>query len=313
MSGSPVGRTFRALGTTAVVLADRPDHLDAATAAARAEIDAVDTACSRFRSDSELSRLVDARGTTVVVSPLLAEALTVAFDAARATDGLVDPTIASSLRAWGYDRDFVALPPGLPPLGVALQAVPGWHTVHFDPATRSVLVPTDVELDLGATGKGLAADRAARAAAKAADSGVLVSIGGDIAVSGPAPEGGWDIRITDDHAEGPDDADGPVVSISTGGLATSSTTVRRWTRGEVVVHHIIDPRCGRAADPWWRTVSVSAASCAEANAASTAAIVLGPSAEAWLASRGLPARLVHVDGTVATVAGWPADDEGVDP
>ena len=308
MSGEPSARTFRALGTTVVVLVDRLGHLDDAVNAATAEIDAVDRACSRFRPDSELSRLSGSRGATVEVSPVLADALTVAFDAAHATDGLVDPTIATSLRAWGYDRDFVTIPPGLPPLALALHAVPGWRTVDFDPAARTIRVPDDVELDLGATGKGLAADRAAEAATRATGRGVLVSIGGDIAVAGPTPEGGWDVRITDDHASGPD-AEGPVVSIESGGLATSSTTVRRWNRGEVTVHHIIDPRTGRPADPWWRTASVVAARCAQANAASTAAIVLGPSAEAWLAERGFPARLVHVDGTVTAVAGWPADEE----
>jgi FAD:protein FMN transferase len=307
VSDAPSSRTFRALGTTVVVLADRPDAIDEAARVAGAEIDAVDRACSRFRPDSELSRLLDAPGTTLEVSDLLAEALTVAFDAARATDGLVDPTIAGSLKRWGYDRDFSAIPPGLPPLDVALRAVPGWRTVRFDAADRRVTVPEDVEIDLGATGKGLAADRAAAAAADAAGCGVLVSIGGDISVAGSPPDGGWDIRIADDHASGAH-ADGPVVSIDSGGLATSSTTVRRWTRGGVVAHHIIDPRSGRPADEWWRTASVVAASCAQANAASTAAIVLGPSAEPWLAERGLPARLVHLDGTAVTVASWPADE-----
>jgi thiamine biosynthesis lipoprotein len=312
VSNAPPSQTFRALGTTVVVLTDRADRLEAAVAAARAEIDAVDLACSRFRADSELSRLLDDPGATVEVSPLLAQALTAAFDAAHATDGLVDPTIASSLRAWGYDRDFVTIPAGLPPLTVDLRAVPGWRTVRFDPAARMIRVPPDVELDLGATGKAFAADRSAVAAAAVVGCGVLVSIGGDIAVAGTPPDGGWDIRITDDHAAGPD-AEGPVVAISSGGLATSSTTVRRWTRGEVTVHHIIDPRTGGPAEPWWRTVSVAGATCAQANAASTAAVVLGPSAESWLTERGFPARLVHVDGTVATVAGWPADDSDEEP
>jgi thiamine biosynthesis lipoprotein len=305
-------RTFKALGTTVVVLTDRPDHLEEAVTAAAAEIDAVDLACSRFRPDSELSRLLELLGTAVEISPLLTDALIVAFEAAASTDGLVDPTIATSLRAWGYDRDFVAVPSDLPPLDVPLRAVPGWRTVRFDPEAHTVQLPTDVELDLGATGKGLASDRAATAAAAAAGCGVLVSIGGDIAVAGPVPDGGWDIRITDDHAVGPD-ADGPVVSLSSGGLATSSTVVRRWNRGQITAHHIIDPRTGRPADPWWRTASVVASTCARANAASTAAIVLGPSAPDWLSERGLPARLVHVDGDVTTVAGWPADDEAPTP
>jgi thiamine biosynthesis lipoprotein len=180
--------------------------------------------------------------------------------------------------------------------------------VQFDPRRRTVLVPIDVELDLGATGKGMAADRASLAATSAAGCAVLVSVGGDIAVAGPARPGGWEVRIADDHSHDPD-GDGPVVAIASGGLATSSTTVRRWNRGGVAVHHIIDPRTGRPASPRWRTVSVAAASCAQANAASTAAVVLGAEAVTWLTERALPARLVHLDGTVTTVAGWPADAE----
>jgi thiamine biosynthesis lipoprotein len=100
-----------------------------------------------------------------------------------------------------------------------------------------------------------------------------------------------------------------VVAIRDGGLATSSTTARRWQRGGDVLHHILDPRTGLPAAPVWRTVSVAAASCADANTAATAAVIRGRQAPAWLASLGLPARLVEPDGTVLTVAGWPADPE----
>jgi len=290
-----------------VVLVDDPRTAGLALAAAQREVEAVDRACSRFRSDSELSRLLQNPRIPTAVSPLLAAALSTSFAAAEATGGLVDPTIAAALRTWGYDVDFAAMPADLPPLAMTLGAVPGWRTVRFDPTTRTVVVPRDVDLDLGATGKGLAADRAAAAAAVAAGCSTLVSIGGDIAVAGPPRRGGWEVRITDDHRADPVEADGPVVSIRSGGLATSSTTVRRWTRGGTVVHHIIDPRTGHPADTCWRTASVAAATCAEANAASTAAIVLGPDAPEWLAARGLPARLVAGDDRVTTVAGWPAD------
>jgi thiamine biosynthesis lipoprotein len=90
-------------------------------------------------------------------------------------------------------------------------------------------------------------------------------------------------------------------------LATSSTTVRRWRAGEADVHHIVDPRSGAPAEEVWRTVSVAARTCVEANTASTAAIVRGEAALAWLERCGLPARLVRRDGTVATTCGWPAE------
>jgi thiamine biosynthesis lipoprotein len=96
-----------------------------------------------------------------------------------------------------------------------------------------------------------------------------------------------------------------VVAIRDGGLATSSTAARRW-RGSDVAHYILDPSTGAPAAPFWRTVSVAAASCAFASAASTAAMIRGRRARDWLASLRLPARLVTLDGHVYTVAGWPA-------
>ena len=107
----------------------------------------------------------------------------------------------------------------------------------------------------------------------------------------------------EDVPEGP----ATVVAITSGGLATSSTTARRWRRGGNVLHHILDPRTGLPPAPVWRTISVTAATCADANAASTAAIIRGAQAPGWLAATGLPARLVGVSGRVETVAGWPAE------
>jgi thiamine biosynthesis lipoprotein len=72
------------------------------------------------------------------------------------------------------------------------------------------------------------------------------------------------------------------------------------------MHHILDPRSGEPARTPWRTVSVAAATCADANVASTAAIVLGDDAPGWLAERNLPARLVRLDGTVSVQGGWPS-------
>jgi thiamine biosynthesis lipoprotein len=162
-----------------------------------------------------------------------------------------------------------------------------------------------VQLDLGATAKAFAADRVARHVAAALDCGVLVSLGGDIAVDGPAPTDGWSVRVTDDHAAG-DEAPGQTVSLRSGGLATSSTTVRRWSQGRETRHHVLDPTTGLPTAGPFRTVSVTAASCVDANTASTAALVLGDAAPAWLAERLLPARLTFHDGRVLCIAGWPA-------
>jgi thiamine biosynthesis lipoprotein len=116
------------------------------------------------------------------------------------------------------------------------------------------------------------------------------------------------VRVTDDHAAGPE-APGQTVTIRSGGLATSSTTVRAWAVGGRRMHHIIDPATGEPAQSCWRTVSVAAASCVDANTASTAAIIRGAAALPWLRDAGLPARMVREDGSVETTAGWP-DDPG---
>jgi thiamine biosynthesis lipoprotein len=293
---------WTALGTTARVVT-AADALDVAVAAVERELHAVDLACSRFRDDSELVTLARCHDTTFVAGPTLVAALVAALRAARITDGAVDPTGGASIRSLGYDRDFASVSDDPQPF-VAV-AMPGWACVRVDEATRTIRLPRGVDLDLGATAKAFAADRAAAAAAAAAGAGVLVSLGGDIAVAGAAPEGGWPVRVDDDHRAALDQP-GHVVSIEAGGLATSSTTVRAWQRGAERVHHIVDPATGRPAVSPWRTVSVLARTCTDANTAATATFVKGAAGEAWLSGTGLPARLVAHDGEVTTVNGWPA-------
>jgi thiamine biosynthesis lipoprotein len=271
---------------------------------------------SRFRSDSEISAM-PAAGGRFTVSAGLAEAISIALAAARWTGGLVDPTVGGPLCALGYDRDFVLIgnEPSGSEDGPAPAGVPGWRAVRL--TGRQLDLAAGVQLDLGATGKGLGADRAATAACAAARlGGVLVSLGGDMKVAGQPPAGGWPVLVADDHrCNGTGGPDKPVqlVLISTGALATSSISCRQWQHGGQSMHHILDPRTGRPAAGPWRTVSVAAASCAEANAAATAAIVSGHGAEDWLAGTGLPARLVAANGTVQKINGWPAADGGVLP
>ncbi|QEC50862.1 FAD:protein FMN transferase [Baekduia soli] len=303
MSAASATATWTALGTTASVTVTDPGALAAARSAVHDELEAIDAACSRFDERSELSRLNARAGRTTHVGPLLLEALETALRAARLTGGLVDPTIGAALVLAGYDEDFVRLPTG-PRRPLRAVRVAGWQTVALDAESATVTVPRGVLLDLGATAKALAADRAAAAAARCApQAGVVVNLGGDLAVAGRPPPGGWAVRVTDDHRAGPG-APGQTVSVRSGGLATSSTTVRRWAGDR---HHVLDPATGLPAAGCWRTASVAAATCVDANIASTAAIILGRDAEAWLARHDLPARLVDGEGAACAVGAWPAE------
>jgi FAD:protein FMN transferase len=359
---------FKALGTGVRVLATNPAALSRAVAAVESELAAIDLACSRFRDDSELSRLNRLGGGAVEVSPLLFAALEAAVRACRMTGGAVDPTMGRAIRILGYDRDFsqldrISSPPpstcdggdsspsplmwdggdsspspltwdgggsspspltwdggGSSPspstgegrgggaaeqINIIVQPAAGAGVIEMDRSTRTVRVHGGHEIDLGATAKALAVDRAARAAHAAAGCGVLVSVGGDLATAGDSPREGWPILVADDHAA-PLDSAGEVISLRSGALATSSTTVRRWRHRGIVRHHILDPRTGISTREHWRTVSVVARTCVDANTAATAAVVWGEAAIGWLGEHRLPARLVEVDGSVTYVAGWPA-------
>jgi thiamine biosynthesis lipoprotein len=300
---------FPALGTTATLAVTQRARLAAARTVVDAEIAACDRACSRFRSDSDLSRLNAGRGRPVAVSSRLVDDLLAGLRAARLTDGAVDPTVGKALISLGYDRDFPLVAAARPAPIVTFAPVAGWRCLTVDARKGLARVPAGVAVDLGATAKARCADLAASAAAARAGCGVLVSLGGDVAVAGPPPTGGWKVRVADDaSASAEAGAPGQTVEIQTGGLATSGVTVRKWRRGHLDLHHVIDPRTGRSAQVVWRTVSVAAGSCTDANIAATAAIVLGQEAPAWLAAHRLPARLVAPDGAVSVVGGWPSDE-----
>ena len=287
-----------ALGTTARLVVWPPENLPRLLAVVDCELARLDEQASRFRDDSEISALHRAGAGSYLISDGLAEAVGIALAAAGWTGGLADPTIGTALISLGYDRDFAAIEPSLvapPPVPVR---VPGWAAVRL--SGRLLTMPEGVLLDLGATAKGLGADRAAWAAYDmAGDGGVLVSLGGDVAVAGRPPAGGWPLLIADEHRQTravrnlagrgqpepgrlADPAVAQQIRLGHGGLATSSVTCRQWLRAGQVMHHIIDPRTGLPAAGPWRTVSVAAASCAEANAASTAAIIAGDGAVSWL-------------------------------
>jgi thiamine biosynthesis lipoprotein len=298
-----------ALGTRVRIVVWPAEALEAATQAVTGELHHLDMQASRFREDSEISRLHARGGGLFLISDGLAEVIGVALAAARFTDGLVDPTVGQALVALGYDRDFAAMAEDEPIDFATARPAPGHHTVALE--GRLLHLPAGVLLDVGATAKGLGSDRAGRAALAACrgQGGVLVSLGGDIAVAGEPPVGGWPIIVSDSQTGR--DATAQIVRLGAGALASSSTGIRQWKRSGQMVHHIVDPRTGLPAKGPWHSATVAAATCAEANAASTAAIVGGEDGALWLQSTGLPARLVASDGTVRRFGSWPEVDGGM--
>jgi thiamine biosynthesis lipoprotein ApbE len=301
--------TWSAIGTMVRIVVTDPAKVGSARAILADDLAALDAACSRFRADSELIRLESSAGQPTRVSPLLAGAIQAALRGAQLTDGDLDPTLGRTMETLGYDRDFASVPVRGGPIRVTVRHVPRWRQIELNETTGLLTLPAGVRLDLGATAKAWAADRSAERIARVLGCGVLVSLGGDIAVSGNGPADGWPIRVQDITGDPGEPTEGPagIIAMRSGGLATSSTSARKWHRGGDLMHQILDPRTGRPADSDWRTVSVVAGSALDANIASTAAIIRGQRATGWLAGLGLPARLVAVDGSVTTVAGWPKD------
>ena len=306
--GTIVRYRMRALGTLAEVVVSDAGLTGAAAALLEDGLDWIDRLASRFRDDSELSRLNASAGHPYAGSPDLIEVLEVAVRAARLTDGLVTPTVGAALCAIGYDRDFDAMTSDAGTLPGPVP-VPDWRELRIDAATGSVELRAGTVIDLGATAKAWAADRIAESIAARLDCGVLVSLGGDISVSGPAPTDGWTVAVADRCVDEPNSAL-DVVSITGGGLATSGTATRTWQRDGRVVHHLIDPRSGLSAPSCWTSVTVAAGTCVDANTAATAAMILGADGPRWLESRSLPALLVPDKGAPKAVAGWP-EPEGI--
>lgn len=245
-----------------------------------------DEAFSRFRPESELNRVNASASDTVLVSELFARVLRVGLGAARATSGLVDPTVGVAVEAAGYDRDFSVLAPDPRP---TKSTMPGrWRTVEVS----GVLIsrPPGLRFDLNGVVKSLAVDETLDLVRGPG----FVAAGGDIATRGDLvaalPRGG-SIRLL------------------AGGLATSGTTWRRWWRGGSMQHHLIAPRTGLPADSRWDEVTVAATSCLAADVAAKAAFLLSDDGPDWLDEQGLPGRFVQDDAIVVNAA-WRRTDRG---
>jgi thiamine biosynthesis lipoprotein len=297
---------WSAIGTDNTVTVTAPASIVAAVRLAEQHIARLDEAASRFRGDSELSLLTERgrRGVvTVTVSPVLGYCIEAALHAARLTGGIVDPTVGGAVAEAGYDADLAEVRSRRPETGRARESVHrvDWRQIDYRPRERRLTIPAGTRFDLGATAKAAAADAIARELAGSLPGGFLVNLGGDIAVSGVPPDGGWPIAVEDHRGNRLQ-----VIRGNGQAFATSSTGKRTWMHRGRRRHHIIDPRTGAPARTAWSQVTCAGVSAVEANAASTAAIVLGPAAPEWLAAHGIPARLDHVSGGVVATPGWPA-------
>lgn len=240
-----------------------------------------DARFSRFLAGSELDR-VNARAYGAdLLSPDFAAMLRLSLDAAVATGSLVTPTIGAALLAAGYDRDFDQLPADAPgPVAPVRVPGPDALVLHGNLLFRA----ESVVLDLNGVVKGCTVDDAL--ARSGAD---WVSAGGDLATRVPL------------LVEVPG---GDLVSITAGGLATSSTARRQWRKDGQMQHHLIDPRTGRPARTRWVDVSVAAGSCVAADVAAKAALLLDADGPVWLDERGLPGRFVDGRGKVHVNDAW---------
>jgi len=262
-----------------------------------------DDACNRFRPESEISRLNAHPGESIEVSDTFARCLEAALQSARLTNGLCDPTVLEALLALGYDRDYDEVRHEVVTTRASHRA-PGIEAIDFNREGQSVTLRAGCSLDLGASAKALLADVVADELASFG--GVVVEIGGDVALRGRGPTGPWVVGVSDQLTIRGDE---PRVSQDGGGIATSSTTTRVWRSRDATLNHIIDPRTGQCANGPYATATVSASSCVSANAFATAALLWGEDASYHIAQAGWSARLVRHDGHVEFVGGWPEEEK----
>ncbi len=294
---------FRGLGTTIEIITTDPSVLEDVVEHVQRCVDEIDLTFSRFRPDSELARLEQGGSKPQRASALFLELLDLAYKASESTDGWFDPTVRDALEANGYDRSIEQLEAYGPGAARTHRPAGEWHLINYDRRRGLVELRDGVRLDFGGIGKGFAVDYALRTL-PSLDGGVLLNAGGDLAVSGPAPEGGWicDVGTTlDSDVE-------ETVALHEGALATSGLGRRQWKRDGQQLHHLIDPRSGKPGKSPWRIVTVGARSCVAAEVAAKVAWLRGSNGPSWLRLIGLSGRFAGVDGSVVTVGSWPANE-----
>ena len=311
-----VGSTLAGFGTSVGVWSTEPRMLSGLEPFVARWITTVEAACSRFNPASDLSRVNAAAGTAVYVSTVLVSAVEAALRMAEVTDGLCDPTVGEAVLAAGYDRTFEAVVADGPGPALANRPGGGWRAVQVDAAASTVTVPAGYRLDLGGSAKGWAVDAALEVVGESLlpafpGAGVCISAGGDLAVTGIPPAGGWPVSIRErlDSVAG---VPGRAVRLVRGAMATSGATHRQWQRNGRVGHHIIDPRSGEPGSSPWALVTTFDDSCLVADTVATAAWLLGAAAPARLGEWGVGARLLTGAATevlVGDLTRWLATEE----
>jgi len=287
---------FSAMGTTVTLLLPA-DH-DAGAAAARVEalFEEWETRLSRFRSDSELTYVNHRAGGVTIVSPLFFHVLQTALAAARATNGVYDPTLFHQLLAAGYDRSFELLDRSRPQVGATFPGG-GWRSIRLDPTTRGVFLPAGVGLDFGGIAKGMAVDASIDTLTQFHVRRAAVEAGGDLRVLGlPPQQTAWPVAVETRTGH-------EVLQLRHGGLATSSVGKRRWGTANNL-HHLIDPGTGRPSETDIWSASVAASTCAQAEVAAKAVLLLGArDGCAFLVRQNLYGLIVRADGTIQRYLG----------
>lgn len=266
-SASPLDRAsfeFPAMGTTAHVVLLGAGAPDARTVE-RLVLD-LERRWSRFLPTSELSELGARAGRPVPVSGETVALVDRCRWAWQLTEGRFDPTVLDAIRSAGYRRSFDRLGDALIEAGPA-EPSPGCADIRVDQDAGVVQLPVGVGLDLGAIGKGFAADLVADAALRLGATAAMVSIGGDLRVAGASPAEGWEVEL-DHHVGAP-----ARVCLHTGAIATSSTRRRRWATTAGERHHVLDPRTGRSTDHDAVSCTVVAGEAWWAEALATAVLV----------------------------------------
>jgi len=303
----PEPARFAALGTTIEVITTDPARLPDVVRHVQSCIADIDRTFSRFRSDSELIRLERSNRRPQRASGLFLELLDLAYRAYESTDGWFDLTVRDALEASGYDRSIEWLEAEGPGPSRTSRPAGQWHLINYDRDRGLIELRDGVRLDFGGIGKGFAVDYALRSLPPGSG-GVLINAGGDLAVRGPIPEGGWicDVAATENSATE------ETILLREGAMATSGLGRRQWLRDGRPFHHLINPRTGEPGESPWRIVTVVARTCVAAEVAAKVAWLRAGEGPQWLESLGLSGRFAGIDGRVQVAGRWRRQEQGED-
>jgi thiamine biosynthesis lipoprotein len=263
---------------------------------------AMEARLSRFIPDSELCWLNGRAGRETRVSETMYDILERALDMHRLTGGVFDPAVLAELENVGYDRSFEQVErTGEQLPGETRGGGFSVSQVRLDSEQRTVTVPTGMRIDLGGIGKGYTVDAAACLLEPSRD--FVVNAGGDIFASGAGPDGdGWLVGVTEPHNF---DVYVSLVRLHNEALATSTTAVRRWLRGDRLLHHLIDPRTRQPSESGVLSVSVIAPTAIQADVYAKTALLLGPvDGPRFLERQGTPGLFMMEEGGPVVTSGW---------